>query len=40
MDRGSWQTMVHGGRKELDMTEQLTTVYVQDALLSISYTVS
>ena len=26
MDRGAWQTTVHGGRKESDMTEQLSTV--------------
>ena len=25
MDRGAWQTTVHGGHKELDMTEQLST---------------
>ena len=24
MDRGAWQTIVHWGRKESDMTEQLT----------------
>ena len=23
MDRGAWQTIVHGGHKELDMTEWL-----------------
>ena len=40
MDRGSWQAMVHGGHKESDMTEQLSTVYVQGALLSISYMIS
>ena len=28
------------GHNELDMTEQLSTVYVQGALLSISYIVS
>ena len=38
--RGSWQATVHGGGKELDTTEQLSTVYVQGALLSISYIVS
>ena len=25
MDRGAWQATVHGGHKESDMTEQLTT---------------
>ena len=25
MDRGVWQTIVHGGHKELDMTERLST---------------
>ena len=24
MDRGAWQITVHGGHKELDMTEQLS----------------
>ena len=24
MDRGAWQATVHGGLKELDMTEQIT----------------
>ena len=24
MDRGAWQDIVHGGHKELDMTEQLS----------------
>ena len=25
MDRGAWQAAVHGGQKESDMTEQLST---------------
>ena len=25
MNRGAWQTAVHGGRKELDTTEKLST---------------
>ena len=27
MDRGAWRATVHGGHKELDTTEQLSTVY-------------
>ena len=27
MDRGAWQATVHGGRKELDITEQLRTAH-------------
>ena len=34
MDRGAWQVTVHGGPKELDMTEWLTHTHTQ----SIFYT--
>ena len=27
LDRGAWQALVHGGREELDTTEQLTLNY-------------
>ena len=27
MDRGAWRATVHGGRKELDTTEQLSTAH-------------
>ena len=27
IDRGAWQGTVHGGRKELDMTKQLSTAH-------------
>ena len=27
MDRGAWRATVHEGRKELDMTEQLSTAH-------------
>ena len=38
MDRGAWSTTVHGGRKELDMTEQLSThTYTQSILFLFSF---
>ena len=38
MDRGAWSTTVHGGRKELDMTEQLSThIYTQSILFLFSF---
>ena len=33
MDRGAWWTIVHGGCKELDMTEQLS-IHAQFVLFS------
>ena len=29
MERGAWQATVHGGHKELDMTERLSTTQVR-----------
>ena len=29
MDRGAWWAIVHGGHKELDMTEELTHDMIQ-----------
>ena len=34
MDRGAWRAAVHGGRKELDRTEELT--HTRIALYSVS----
>ena len=33
MDRGAWQATVHGGRKESDMTEQLSTEKYENPIL-------
>ena len=35
MDRGAWPAAVHGGRKESDMTDQLSTHYIGELLKKI-----
>ena len=35
MDRGAWQATVHGGHKELDMTERLTLFHLSLLLFHI-----
>ena len=35
MDRGAWPAAVHGGRKESDVTDQLSTHYIGELLKKI-----
>ena len=34
MDRGAWQAIVHGGRKDSDITEQLTAISAASCFLT------